>query len=146
MEFIAQFDLVRHMPLLRWLVPLAMALLIIFVTVELIRRRKLREEYAMLWLGASAVLLVFAIFPDLLLWLSRELSVNYLTLVVLALFTFLAMIVMHFAVVISKQTEEIRQLAQQLALMNQKIEKKEPPTTQDNQTPINKSQTNLKSQ
>jgi len=116
---------VTNIVLMRRLVPLAMALLIIVITVEMIRRRKLREEYAMLWLGASATLLVFAIFPELLIWLSRELNVNYLTLVVLALFTFLAVIVMHFAVVISKQTEEIRQLAQQLALMNQKLEEKE---------------------
>ena len=46
-----------------------MAVLIVGGTVELIRRRKLREEYAMLWVCASAAVVVFAIFPNLLFWL-----------------------------------------------------------------------------
>jgi len=124
MELFAQFDLFDNIPWLRRLVPLTIALLIILITVEMIRRRKLREEYAMLWLGASVVMFVFAVFPGLLIWLGRELKVQTLTLVVLVLFTFLAIIVMHFAVVISKQAEEIRQLAQRIALINRQLEEK----------------------
>ena len=113
--------LADSIPPSRHLVPLALAMIVLLVTAEMIRRRKLREEYAMLWLGASAIMLIFAVFPQLLIWLQEELQVNYLTIVVLALFFFLAMIVMHFAIVISKQSEEIRQLAQRMAILNSKV-------------------------
>ena len=51
---------------LQRIVPLAVAVVIVLFTIELIRRRKLREEYAMLWLAASIVLTLFAVFPRLL--------------------------------------------------------------------------------
>jgi hypothetical protein len=106
-----------EMPVMRRLVPLVLAVVVAAVTLEMIRRRKLREEYAMLWLGASAVLWVFAIFPNFLGWLHNVLNTNYLTIVVLACFLFLALIVLHYAVVISRQTEQIRQLAERVALL-----------------------------
>jgi hypothetical protein len=106
-------------------VPLALALLFLGVTIELIRRRKLREEYAMLWLGSAVVMLAIAVFPRVVIMLQDALHVTYLTIVVLALFFFLAMIVMHFSIVISKQSEDIRQLAQRLAIMNNKLEEKD---------------------
>lgn len=112
-----------EMPLTRRLVPLVMALLVALTAVEMIRRRKLREEYAMLWVLASAVLLVIAIFPDLVIWLEEQLKVHYLTIVVLALFGFLAMILMHYATVISRHAEHIRQLAEQVALLEHQLRK-----------------------
>ena len=121
-----------EIPIIRQLVPLAMALVVLLVTVEMIRRRKLREEYAMLWLVTSLVLIVLGVFPSLVIWLQDKLNVNYLTIVVLAIFLFMAMIVMHFAMVISKQAEDIRQLAQRMALINQRLDetdtKKEQPS------------------
>ncbi len=114
---IAELD----MPLTRRLVPMALAIIVVAATIEMIRRRKLREEYAILWLFASAVLVVFAIFPGLVVLLSHVLRVNYLTIIVMACFFFLAMIVMHFAVVISHQGEQIRKLAEHIALMENEL-------------------------
>ena len=105
---------------------ISLALIVGATTVEMIRRRKLREEYALLWMGTSAVLLAFAVFPQFVLWISEEMHVTYMTTIVMAMFLFLAMIVMHFAMAISRQAEEIRQLAQRLAILNEKLE---PPAT-----------------
>lgn len=110
-----------EMPLTRRLVPMVLAIIVVAATIEMIRRRKLREEYAILWLFASAVLAVFAIFPGLVVLLSHVLKVNYLTIIVVACFFFLAMIVMHFAVVISHQAEQIRKLAERIALMENEL-------------------------
>ena len=109
------------MPLTRRLVPLVMAIIVILAAIELIRRRKLREEYAMLWLTASVALLVFAIFPGIVLWLQTTLQVNYLTIIVLSCFMFLAIILMHMATVISRQAEQIRRVAEQVALLDNKL-------------------------
>jgi len=95
-----------------------MAMIVVLTAVELIRRRKLREEYAMLWLASSFVLLVFAIFPGLVLWMQQLLKVNYLTIIVLSCFLFLAMILMHMTTVISRQAEQIRRVAERIALLD----------------------------
>ena len=109
-------------PMIHRVVSLVFAALVVLTTLELIRRRKLREEYAMLWLGASLVLLVLAFFPRIPFWLQRTLRINYLTIIVLSCFLFLAMIVMHFATVISRQAEQIRQLAERMAILRRELE------------------------
>jgi hypothetical protein len=120
------------MPLTRRLVPLVMAFIVILAAIELIRRRKLREEYAILWLTASVALLVFAVFPGIVLWLQNTLQVNYLTIIVLSCFLFLAMILMHMATIISRQAEQIRRVAEQLALLDNKLARK---AASDSQAP-----------
>lgn len=109
-------------PLTHRVVALTIALAVVVATVEMIRRRKLREEYAMLWLGTSIVLTITAVFPQIAFWLNRTLGITYVTLLVLGCFSFLAMIVMHYATAISRDAEHIRQLAQQVALLKQEIE------------------------
>ncbi len=108
-------------PLTHRLVSIALAAIVILVTVEMIRRRKLREEYALLWLTASLALTILAIFPDIPIRLNRLLNIDYQTIVMILVFLFLGMIVMHFAVVISSHAEQIRQLAQQVALLENKL-------------------------
>ena len=103
-------------------IPAAVALLIVALTVELIRRRKLREEYAMLWLGASAVLVVFAVFPKLLWIVSDWLGVFYLTTLVILCFGFLSLVLIHFAVVISRLGDDMRRIAQRVALLEQRMD------------------------
>ncbi len=112
-----------EIPLMHRIIALSMAAAVVVTTVEMIRRRRLREEYAMLWLGTSVVLSVMAIFPQILFWLNGILGINYLTMLTLSCFLFLAMIVMHYATAISRDTEHIRQLAQQVALLKEEVEK-----------------------
>ncbi len=105
------------------LIPLLVAVIITVATVELIRRRKLREQYALVWLFASSVLVLFAIFPSLLIIISGWLGVNYLTTLFLATFSFLALVALGQAIAISRLTEELRQTAQRTALLEQQIKK-----------------------
>ena len=111
-----------HMPLTRRLVPLVMAMIVVLTAVELIRRRKLREEYAMLWLSASGVLLAFAVFPRLLFYISNLLGLFYLTTMIVLCFSFLALVLVHLAMVVSRMADDSRSMAQRLALMEQRLE------------------------
>jgi hypothetical protein len=110
-------------PLSHRIIALSIAAAVLATTVEMIRRRKLREEYAMLWLSTSLVLTVLAIFPQIPFFLNQALGINYLTMLMLSCFLFLAMIVMHYATAISRDAEHIRQLAQQVALLNEEVER-----------------------
>ncbi|MHC4718096.1 MAG: DUF2304 domain-containing protein [Planctomycetota bacterium] len=106
---------------IRMILPLAAALLISVVTFELIRRRRLREEYAMLWVAASAVLLVLAVFPRLFLGISRLLDVDYRTTVMLIGFSFLSLMVIHLSVVASRSADDTRTTAQRVALLEDRL-------------------------
>ena len=103
-------------------IPAAAALVIVVTTVELIRRRKLREEYAMLLLFASGVLVVFAIYPKLLILISAWMGVNYLTTLFLAVFLFLMLLALGLAMSVSQLSEDLRQTAQRVALLEQELD------------------------
>jgi len=114
-------SLALTMPLIRRLVPMVVALIVFVTVIELIRRRKFREEYAMLWLLASAVMLVFAIFPGAIIYLQELLQTNYLTIVMLSGFAFLALIILHLTSVLTSRADDVRKLAQSVALLEKQL-------------------------
>lgn len=98
------------------------ALVVVLTTLELIRRRKLCEKHAMIWLAACAVLVVFAIWPKLLLWISQLLGIYYLTTLFLMVFSFLCLMIIYLTVVISQNSNDTCRIVQKLSLLEQRIE------------------------
>ncbi len=97
----------------------ALSIILLLITFELIRKKRLREEYAILWLFTGIVVLVFSLWPEFLLsqFFVRITGIFYLSAVVLISFFFLLLIVFHFSVVISKLTGQNKDLAQRYALL-----------------------------
>ena len=96
------------------------ALLVFAVVFELVRRRYLRERYALLWLGAALALLVLAALDAVC---SRTISHTQSGIktpsnafFVIA-FAFLLLLLLHFSAVVSRLSDETRVLAQRLALL-----------------------------
>jgi hypothetical protein len=94
-------------------------------TVELIRRRLLSESYAMLWLAISAALMVFALVPQLLFWVSQGIGVEYYTIMILVCFLLLAGIILQYSIVLSRRGEQSRRIVQRMALLQQRLEQLE---------------------
>jgi hypothetical protein len=92
---------------------------LLLFTLELIRKKRLREEYSILWLSTGLATLVFSLAPMFFLtnFFSRITGLYYLSAAVLIIFLFLLLIVLHFSVVISKLTDRNKELAQQHALL-----------------------------
>ena len=110
------------MPLLQILAVLASLTLLVFV-VEAVRRNRLNARYAILWLGASFVLLVLSLYRPLLDWVAKFAGVAYPpSLLFLVAFLFLLCIVLHFSLVISSHRDSIRRLAQTIALLERTVE------------------------
>lgn len=97
----------------------ALSLLLLLITLELIRKGRLREEYAILWLFTGVVVLIFSLRPEFFLsqFFAKFTGLFYLSAVVLIAFLFLLVIVLHFSVVISKLTSQNKELAQKYALL-----------------------------
>jgi hypothetical protein len=96
---------------------------IILLVFQLIRQRKLREEYALLWFGASVALIVVSLWRGGLEMAARLAGVAYapsvLFLGAMVLGFFLAM---HYSISLSRLAEQNKQLAQELALLRQRLD------------------------
>lgn len=100
------------------------SIFILLMLVELVRRRKLKENYSLLWFGISIVFLVFSVWPDLLLYLASLLGIEYApSALFLILIVSLYLLSIHFSVVISELSEKIKNLSQKIGLLDLEIRK-----------------------
>ena len=100
------------------------SLAVFFGVADLIRRSMLKEQYALLWLFSSVVLLLLSIWRGLLDKIAEVAGVAYPpSLLFLMAFIFLLLIVLHFSVVISSLSEKNKKLAQEIALLKVAMEK-----------------------
>lgn len=87
------------------------------VIIEMVRRRKLAEEYSFLWLMTGLGIIVLVLWYDLLEWLTQFIgAVAPTTTLFIFGFVFLILINLHFSVKITKLTEQVKDLAQKLAI------------------------------
>ena len=92
-------------------------LLFAVVTLELVRRKRLRTEYALLWAGLALVTLSLALFPGLIELLVRITGMTYQSSVIVLVFLFTALMLMNLTVIASRQGTRIVRLTQELALL-----------------------------
>jgi hypothetical protein len=84
---------------------------------ELIRRHKLQERYTALWLLVGIGLIVCGVFPPVLALAATVLGVRDTNVALFALLIGgLVLVVLHLTVVVSRQSEQITRLAQELAI------------------------------
>lgn len=97
--------------------------LIMAIVVELVRRRKLREEYSWLWLITGMVIILLVIWYDLLVFLTRLIGAiaPTTTLFIFGLL-FLMIISLHYSIQISKLSQQVKEMAQQLTLLKGEVE------------------------
>jgi hypothetical protein len=99
------------------------SLLLLLVVLELVRGRRLKERYALLWLATGVVLLVLSAWRDALNTIAGWLGVTgYPPAVLFAVATlFFLLVLLHYSTVISKLTDENVELAQRLALLEERM-------------------------
>jgi len=100
------------------IVALVVGIGMLLLIIELVRRRRLREEYSWLWLLTGSVILVLTMWFDLLKWITHLIgAITPSSTIFLFAFLFLILISLHFSVVISKLTDRNREIAQRYALL-----------------------------
>ncbi len=98
------------------------SLLVLLVAFESIRRGLLRERYALLWIATGGLILLCAIMPDTLGWLSRTFGMQYVTTVVAVVFTFLILVAFHFSLALSRSESDLSKIAQRCAQLEARLE------------------------
>jgi hypothetical protein len=94
------------------------SVLLIFFILELIRRRRLREEFSILWLAMGVVFLVLSLFRGLLDKFSYFIGIGYPPAALfLILIMGLMLILIHFSTAISELKETQKKLVQEIGLL-----------------------------
>ncbi len=112
------------------IISIAGSLLFMFFIFRLIIKGKLREEYSIVWIICTLALLLFAFWRNGLDVIAKLLGVYYPPALIFlgAIFAIIVFLV-HLSVVNSKQHKQIKELAQEMALLQEmlgnKMSKKE---------------------
>ena len=106
----------------------AASLVLVLVVFELIRSRRLRERYALLWLLTGMVLVVLSAWRGGLNTIAGWLGVRgYPPAVLFAVgLLFVILVLLHYSTVISRLSDQNVILAQRLALLETKLGEREP--------------------
>jgi hypothetical protein len=108
------------------LLSILISLLFLIVTFELVRKRKLKEEYSIIWFFAGCVILMFSCFNNLLELLAEFLGIFYAPAVLIPIAIFCGVLICwHFSIVISKLSKDNTTLVQEVALLKEKVDRLE---------------------
>lgn len=96
---------------------------------EMVRRRRLREEYSILWLAGSVVILVLSLKQDWLISIAKTAGIAYPpSFLFLVGILFILLILIHFSIAISKLHQMNKKMAQEIAMMKNNLSGKEKET------------------
>jgi len=104
------------------LVAILASLAMLFVVLELVRRRRLLERYALLWLFSAVALLALSAFQPLLIGIADLIGIAYPpSALFLIAFGFVLILLLHFSVAVSRLADQSKVLAQRLAIMEERL-------------------------
>ena len=103
---------------------LTCSLLLVTAVLWLVYRRRLREEYTPVWMGVSLVLVVLSLRLDWLYALTRAVGAWAPSSLVFFLGeVFLVVVCLNYAVRLSRTGVEVKNLAQEVALLRARLER-----------------------
>jgi hypothetical protein len=99
------------------------AVLLALYVLDLVRRRRLSEDFSLLWVVSTAVVAVLGFSTPLLVWVSRVLGIRYENSTVFACgLAFSLVMLLHLSVRLSRLGRESETLARELALLRRELE------------------------
>lgn len=98
------------------------SIFIVWLILELIRKKKMKEEYALLWLVFGVTFCVLSVWRKGLLYIASLLGVIYApaALFLISIIAIFAILI-HYSIVISKLTEHNKTLVQEVGLLKWEI-------------------------
>jgi hypothetical protein len=98
------------------------ALCLLFVVLEMVRRRRLLERYALLWLLSAVVILALAVWRGALEQLAKAVGIysppNALFFIALG---FVMILLLHFSAAVSRLSDQSKVLAQRQAILEEAL-------------------------
>lgn len=96
------------------------ALLFIF---NMIKKNKLELKYALSWIFVAVGILIFDLFPAIMVWTSKLIGIDTpVNMLFFFGFCFALMIVFSLSVALSRLSFRVKRLAQELAILRKELE------------------------
>jgi hypothetical protein len=106
------------MPIRQQIFALIVCLVVFVFTIDMVRKRRLREEYSVLWLITSIIMFVLVVKYDWLAALTQFIGAGLpTTTLFIGSIIFLMLIAVQFSIKISKLTDQVKNLSQDNALL-----------------------------
>jgi len=102
-----------------------LSLLVLLITLESIRKTRLQERYALLWVATALTILLCALFPQAVNLFRAVTGMQYGTAVVAVAFTFLVLVAFHFSIAMSAMENDRDKIAQRVALLEFRVKELE---------------------
>ena len=108
------------------IVTVIVAGIVLLTVLELVRRRRLMERYALLWLLSAIVLLGLAAWRGALSFISDALGIVYPpNALFFVAFGFVLLLLLHFSSAVSRLADQTKVLAQRAALLEERLRRLE---------------------
>ncbi|HEX2111907.1 MAG TPA: DUF2304 domain-containing protein [Gaiellaceae bacterium] len=105
-------------PLRVSIVAAAISFALLFTVLELVRTRRLRERYALMWILTAAVLITLSLWRTGLDTIAGLVGIHYAPSALFAIAAvFIVLVLLHYSTVISRLSDENAVLAQRVALL-----------------------------
>ncbi len=99
---------------------------LLVMVLELVRRRRLLERYALVWMAVTALLIGLTLWSDLLTGVASVIGIAYPpSALFLIAFGFVILLLLHFSVAVSRLTDQSKVLAQELSLLDERLRRRE---------------------
>ena len=103
---------------------IGISIILFIVIIDLVRRRRLREEFSWLWLLTGVVIIVLSAWYDLLLFITSVIGAVLPTSTLFFLgLLFLMVISLYYSTKISSLHDHVKDLAQHVAILQTEVKK-----------------------
>jgi len=108
------------------IVALAASLVLLLTVLDFVRRRRLLERYALLWLGSALALVLLTAWSGLLQFVADAVGIKYPPSALFAIaFGFVIVLLLNFSVAVSRLADQSKVLAQRLAMLEERVRRHE---------------------
>jgi hypothetical protein len=114
------------MPLRQKFFAIFISIALLILIIDLVRRRKLREDYSWLWLLTGVVILILASWHNLLIYLTKLIGAGLPTSTLFFFsLVFFFLIAVQFSIRISQLTNQLKNLVQENGLLKKRVDELE---------------------
>jgi hypothetical protein len=111
------------MPFRQQIFALVVSAVIFIFVIDMVRRRRLREEYSVLWLVTSVVMFILVFKYEWLVAITRWIgATTSTTTLFIGSLVFLMLLSVQFCIKISRLTDQVKDLSQENALLRKQVE------------------------
>jgi hypothetical protein len=104
------------------IVSLAVSVLLLLVVLELVRRKKLTEEYSFIWILGALALLAVSVKRQVIDTTARWLGVYYPPIILVLLLILMVFVAtLCFSVIVSRQRRQIERLIEETAILSAEL-------------------------